>query len=133
MSQSPTSAPAPTPDPFAMWRDWLTQSERQWNSYLNDVMSTDQFSEAMGRMTDMSLNMQKNMNEVMGRYFAALNVPTRTDVLSLGNRLTEIEERLGSIESALVDLKPVEKRAATAAAAPAVVMPPRTKRPPSQP
>ena len=29
-----------TPDPFAMWRDWLSNSERQWNSFLNQAMST---------------------------------------------------------------------------------------------
>ena len=91
-------AEATTPDPFAMWRDWLSNSERQWNSFLNQAMSTDEFGQAMGRMMDVYLGAQKNMNEVMGRYFTALNMPTRTDVLSLANRLSEIEERLGSIE-----------------------------------
>lgn len=126
MSQS--QAQATTPDPFAMWRDWLTQSERQWNGFLNDVMATDQFSEGMGRMMDMNLTMQKNLNEVMGRYFAALNVPTRTDVLSLGNRLTEIEERLASMEDALRALAPQTAGASTAP----IAMPPRTKRPAAQ-
>ena len=123
MSQSQTA----TPDPFAQWRDWLTQSERQWNSFLNDVMSTDQFSEGMGRMMDMQLTMQKNLNETMGQYFAALNMPSRTDVLSLGNRLTEIEERLTGIEDALRALMPEAKRAEPATP---TVMPPRTKKPP---
>ena len=125
MSQSQTE----TIDPFAQWRDWLTQSERQWNSFLNDVMSTDQFSEGMGRMMDMQLTMQKNLNETMGQYFAALNMPSRTDVLSLGNRLTEIEERLTGIEDALRTLTPEPKRAEPATA---VAMPPRTKKPPTK-
>ncbi|MFN0147681.1 MAG: poly(R)-hydroxyalkanoic acid synthase subunit PhaE [Dehalococcoidia bacterium] len=119
------------PDPFAMWRDWLSQSERQWNSFLNEAMSTDEFSQAMARMMDISLNMQKNMNDVMGRYFTALNVPTRTDVLSLGNRLTEIEERLGAIESSVGALVPASARHEAAGAPAAVPKPPRTKQPKS--
>jgi polyhydroxyalkanoic acid synthase PhaR subunit len=88
-------------DPLAMWRDWLSQSERQWNQFLNEAMATDQFSQAMGRSMDVFLNSQKSLSEGMGRYFSALNMPTRTDVLSLGNRLEDIEQRLASIEEAL--------------------------------
>ena len=68
--------PDSTPDPFAMWRDWLSSSERQWNSFLNQAMSTDEFGQAMGRMMDVYLGMQKNMNEVMG---ALLHGPQRAD------------------------------------------------------
>ena len=120
-----------TADPFAVWRDWLSNSERQWNSFLNQAMSTDEFGQAMGRMMDVYLGMQKNMNEVMGRYFTALNVPTRTDVLSLGTRLGEIEDRLGSIEDAVRALIPAESTPAKAVTMADVPRPPRTKRPPS--
>jgi polyhydroxyalkanoic acid synthase PhaR subunit len=126
--------PETNPDPFAAWRDWLSTSERQWNSFLNQAMSTDEFGQAMGRMMDVYLGMQKNMNEVMGRYFTALNVPTRTDVLSLANRLSEIEERLGSIEDAVRTTR-VEAPAGAEPRmidAPAAARPPRTKKPASQ-
>lgn len=120
----------PAPDPFTMWRDWLSQSERQWNAYLNEAMSTDEFSQAMGRMMDVYLNMQKSMNEVMGRYFSAMNIPTRTDVLSLGNRIGEVEERLANIERTLQAVAAAsgaaERKPATATAA---ARPPRTKKP----
>jgi polyhydroxyalkanoic acid synthase PhaR subunit len=127
VSNNPSS-PAQAPDPFAIWRDWLSTSERQWNEFLNQVMATDEFGQALGSMMDAYLNSQRNFSEAFGRYFSALNMPTRTDVLTLGNRLTEIEERLASIESLLRDLAPV---AAEPAPAPApVARPPRTKRPP---
>jgi polyhydroxyalkanoic acid synthase PhaR subunit len=116
------------PDPFAAWRDWLGQTERQWNSFLNEAMATDQYGQAMGQMMDMFLNAQKSMSDVMGRYFTGLNVPTRTDVLSLGNRLTDIEERLGAIEGMLKGT-PRPGPAATAAASPP--RPARTKKPKS--
>ncbi len=121
------------PDPFAMWRDWLSNSERQWNGFLNEMMATDQFGAGMGRMMDVYLNMQKSMNDVMGRYFSAINVPTRTDLLSLGNRLSEIEERLGGIENMVKALGTAVAPAAVAVSArvdaPAVPRPPRTRKP----
>ncbi len=123
MAEQPPAAP----DPFAMWREWVTQSERQWNAFLNEAMATEQFSQSLGRMMDVYLNMQKSMNEMMGRYFTALNMPTRTDVLSLGNRLSEIEERLASLETAVLALQPGALARATGAAP--IPRPPRTRKP----
>ncbi|MFN0096723.1 MAG: hypothetical protein ACKVVT_18350 [Dehalococcoidia bacterium] len=120
-------------DPLGMWRDWLTQSERQWNGFMNEMMATDQFSQGMGKMMDVYLTMQKSMNDAMGRYFSAINVPTRTDVLSIGNRLSEIEERLGGIETAIRAMAAANGHTGQAAPeAAAAVRPPRTKRPPSE-
>ena len=119
-------------DPFEMWRNWLTESERQWNSFLNEAMSTDEFSQSMGRFMDIYLNMQRSMNEVMGRYLSAFNVPTRTDVLTLGDRLSAIEDTLGEIQSAIGRLAtPAKQAAAAGASEPAArPRPARTKKPP---
>jgi hypothetical protein len=72
--------------------------------------------------------MQKNMNEVMGRYLQLVNVPTRSDVLSLGERITALEDRLIRIEGLLQ-----KASAATASKAetpaPAASRPPRTRKP----
>jgi polyhydroxyalkanoic acid synthase PhaR subunit len=114
------------PDPLAVWREWLTQSERQWNAFLNEVMGTEQFSQSMGRFMDVYLNMQKSMNDLMGRYFTAINVPTRTDVLALGDRLAAIEERLESIESKVARLADGESKQPLKAEFP---RPPRTRKP----
>lgn len=129
MAQQP--AQTPQPDPFAIWRQWLSDSERQWNSFLNEAMSTDQFSQAMARSMEMFLNFQNAMNDSMGRYFNALNIPTRTDVLNINDRLSAIEDRLVSIEGSLGKLKgQVGSNGVTQAPAPiAAPKPPRTKRP----
>ncbi|MEO6043837.1 MAG: poly(R)-hydroxyalkanoic acid synthase subunit PhaE [Tepidiformaceae bacterium] len=117
-------------DPFEMWRDWMANSERQWNGFLNNAMATDQFTQSMGQFMDVYLNMQKSMNEVMGRYMSALNLPTRNDILTLGERLSAIEDHLGTIESALGAMKSPAAAKATTAASPGVAArPPRTKKP----
>lgn len=116
-------------DPFEMWREWVANSERQWNAFLNNAMSTDEFSQSMGRFMDVYLNLQKNMNDVMGRYFSAINLPTRADMLALGERLGGIEDRLSRIETALAKLSDSAGRTSAASQAVSAPRPPRTKRP----
>lgn len=124
-------------DPFELWRTWVGDSERQWNSFLNEAMSTDEFSQSMGRFMDVYLNMQKSMNEVMGRYLSAFNLPTRGDVLTLGDRLGAIEDTLTEIQTTLAraaTLPPAVSTGAGAAnansvAAPKRATPARTKKP----
>jgi hypothetical protein len=114
-------------DPLASWRNWLSDAETRSNSFFNKMMETDQFSRAMSRFTELSLNMQKRMAEAMGQYFSALNLPTRTDVISQGERLTSIEERLTSIEASLARLAGAGE--ATDGASIPIRRPPRTKQP----
>ena len=123
-----------TADPFEMWRDWMANSERQLNGFLNNAMATEQFTQSMGQFMDVYLNMQKSLNEVMGRTFSALNLPTRTDILSLGERLSAIEDHLGKIEASIAALKSAPAVSAGIAATPAtpvaaIPRPPRTKKP----
>ena len=123
-------------DPFAAWREWLATSERQWNTFLNDAMATEEFSRSMGQFMDIYLNMQRSMSEGMGRYFTALNVPSRNDVLGLGERLSAIERQLAAIKLRLDtmavsnDATAAEAKVATTASPAA--RPPRTKKPPTK-
>jgi hypothetical protein len=116
------------PDPMAMWRDWVAQSERQWNAFFNEVMGTDQYTQTMSRFTDMYVSGQKSLGEAMGRYFTALNVATRTDVLALGERLVAIEDRLAALDTTLRSSPQRDEPRSTPTS---VARPPRTKKPPS--
>ena len=116
-----------TPDFTEAWRQWTTQSERQWNEFFNQMMGTEEFSQSLGRNLDVFLHFQKTMNEAMGSFFTAMNVPTRTDVLALGDRMLAIENRLAALEAQI---------SAALAAAPANgtnarSRPKRTRRPPA--
>lgn len=118
-----------TPDPMQMWREWVDQSERQWNSVLNELMSTEQFGQASSKMMEAFLGMQSTMNEATQRYFSALNLPTRTDVLSLGDRLASIERTLGELSSKLEALQPA---GSATKAVPSRPRPKRTKKAPAK-
>jgi hypothetical protein len=113
---------------MAAWRSWISQSEQQWNALLNQAMGSDQYAQSMGRMMETYVAMQKNMAESMSRYLGALNMPTRADILTLGDRLAMIEDRLAGIERMLTaaGTSAAPTDGATAAAG---MRPPRTKRP----
>jgi len=114
----------------------VATSERQWNGFLNNAMATDEFSQVMGRFMDVYLNGQKQLNEVMGRYLQSVNVPTRNDILAIGERLSQIEERMMRLERAITNATAGASSngaqtpaAPAAAAAPAAPRPARTKKP----
>jgi hypothetical protein len=117
-------------DPLSMWREWVAQSERQWNAFLNQAMGTDQYTQSMTRFMDLYLGMQRGLADCMGRYLATLNVATRTDMLALGDRLAAIEHRLGKIEREVCRPEPVGGAGETSVAP--ARRPPRTKKPPDR-
>jgi hypothetical protein len=119
----------PFPDFSAAWQDWLSQSERQTNEFFNQMMGTEQFGEGMGRNLDLFLHFQKTMNEAMGPYLMTMNIPTRSDILELGERLGSLEDRLAGIEAALVALASSNR---SQSGSEATAKPRRTKRPPSR-
>ena len=81
-------------DPLTMWRDWAQQTEEQWNQYLNQVMGSETFAATMGRSMEAMLAMQSRLAQQFEATLKAWNLPTRSDIIALGERLTEIEERL---------------------------------------
>jgi hypothetical protein len=114
-------------DPVASWREWMSQSENRLNALFNEVMATDGYGRVMGGLTKVFVSMQKSMSEGMERYFTALSLPTRSDVINLGERLSMIESRLLSIENSLAKIAGPDSRAGESRAV--VPRPPRTKKP----
>lgn len=115
-------------DLLQIWRDWLTQTERQWNSFFNEVMGTDSFARTMGGYLQVYSGFQRLLAESTERYLSYLNVPTRSDLLDVGERLSALDQRLSRVEAKLDALaagQPGGNQPATGAAA----RPRRTRRP----
>lgn len=105
----------------------MSQSASRLNALFNELMATEGYSRLMGGLTKVFVSMQKSMSEGMERYFTALSLATRSDVIGLGQRLAMIESRLSSIETSLEKLTgSAATRGESAASAP---RPPRTKKP----
>lgn len=114
-------------DVVDLWRNWLTETERQWNSFFNEVLGTDAFSRVAGNYMDAYSVLQRALNQGMERYLNTFNLPTHSDVVELGERLHNIEERLAALEQNINSL--LQAAGATPAAPVTQLRPRRTRRP----
>jgi len=88
-------------DPAELWRDMIAQWEKSMNAFASEFMSTGEFSRDMNRLMGVSMRMQKAMQEMLGRYFDALNLPTKDDLKGIGERLHSMEKQLGRMAATL--------------------------------
>ena len=112
-------------DPLALWRDILSKWETGFNDLSNKNMGSPEFSQLMNQAMGMSVRMQHAMGEIMGRSLTAMNMPSRADLVAIGERLQGIEDQLGRLTAM------VERMSAgpSAGATKPYAGPPRTKRP----
>ena len=120
------------PDITQLWRNWLTDTEHQWNAFFNDVMGTDSFGRLIGGYMEIYGTFQRLVAQNMERSLSTLNVPTRSDIVDLSERLSSVEERLTSNESSLRALAEAVGHP-TQPAPVTQLRPRRTRRPPNQP
>lgn len=125
-------------NPMALWRDWFVKSEKAWSQALTDMMGDERFSKGLGRYMQEALHTHRMFSEAMSQYLANLNLPSRSDVLDVSDRLGQIEDTLAAIQVELREQRIQIARALApgrssenAAEAPPV-RPARTKRPPTQ-
>ena len=93
-------------NPLDLWRQFLTDSERQWNGFFKDVLGTDTFSNAMNAWVETSLTIQRMVADNLERYYTAFNIPTHNDLVALGERMKAIEETLARLETAMLAAAP---------------------------
>lgn len=111
-------------DPFALWRDMLSKWETGANEAANRNMASPEFSRVMNQTMGLSVRMRQGVGDAMARYLETMNMPTRADVVALGERLRGIEEQLSRLSDA------VDRLAAGSSAAPLPIAgPPRTRQP----
>ena len=84
--------------------EMVTEWERSFDSFANQVMGTEAYSEAMNQMQKAQLSYQRGFSEVMAQQLAALNVPTREDVLNLADMIAQVNQRLERMEDKLASM-----------------------------
>ncbi len=113
------------PDPVEAFRNLVNEWERGFDAMANKFMGTEEFSRSMNQLQDLQLAMQKRFNEAMAEQLAHFNLPSRDDVLRLGESIRALDKRLEKVERLL------EKQARKAKKKKKAAGPPRTKQPPS--
>jgi SMC interacting uncharacterized protein involved in chromosome segregation len=116
-------------DPMRMMREWFVKSEQMYSDAMTDVMGDERFSKTTGRYMQEALHMQKMFGEAMGQYLANLNLPSRTEIVEIRERVSSIEATLDSI---LVEMRALRAESASNTSAPAKKTPARTKKAPAK-
>ena len=116
-----------TADAAQLWRAWLSETERQLNGFFGEVLGTEEFSRLSGNFVDGYAVVQRSLNQSMERYLNTFNLPTHSDIIELGERLNNIEERISSLESTIRNIVEASGIQTTAQVTP--LRPKRTRRP----
>lgn len=125
-------------DPVRLWREWFVKSEKSWSDALSEVMGDENFSKGMGRYMHEALHTHRMFSESMAQYLSNLNIPSRTDILDMNDRLAHMEQTLNQIQVELREQRGQMTRLATggatgAAASTGAARPARTRKPASTP
>lgn len=113
-------------DPMKAWREWFVQSERDWSEQLTALMKDDNVARALGQQIHAGLHKQQMLAQALAGPLAAMNVPTREDLVALGERIGRLEDAVARVEALATRLAPAAaprpertRKAPAKAAAPA--------------
>ena len=120
--------PSSSNDPADFLRNLISQVETNVDSLANQLMGTSQFSSTMNSANKLQLSLQRLFGAQMQRQLETFNMPSREDVIRLGETLHAIERRLTKIESRLDTLSDSAEGDTTRAQPPRTRVP-RTKKP----
>ena len=116
----------PPADPLKAWRDWFVENERTWSESLTGIMNSEPVSRAVGQEINAALHAQQMLTQGMATPMAMMNLPTREDIVALGERVGRLEDAVARVEAAVVQM-----RGATSAKEDAP-KPARTRKPPAR-
>jgi BMFP domain-containing protein YqiC len=92
-------------DPFGQWRAMRDNYMDAMSKAMIEMTSSDEYARSQARMLDaylsISVPFQKALETAMTQTLTQLNMPTRTDVTNLAERLTNIEMRLDDLDARL--------------------------------
>jgi hypothetical protein len=92
-------------DPVRLWREWYQQSEKSWNEMFAQVMGDDRVAKTTGKYLQEAMHAQRMFSESMAKWLANLNLPSRSDVLALSDRLGKLEDTIAGLQVELRHLR----------------------------
>src|SRR5690242_3281306 len=88
-------------DPTGMWRSMRDANLDAWSKMMIQLVNSEAYAQATGSVLDAWLTtsapFRKAMETTMTQVLTQLNMPTRSDVTSLAERLTNLEMRLDDL------------------------------------
>ena len=116
-SKNPQAAAAKTVDaalpdwsafsPARLWRDWIVKSEAQWSDTVSQLLKDERTGEALNRQISEMQLMHRQFSELAQASLAAANLPSRTDLEALDERMGRLEDGLAHLAAAVSQLAQV--------------------------
>lgn len=120
-------------DPFDLLRGLGARLEKGLEDVAGRSVKSDGFAQTMHKAMGASLSAKKLTNEIQNRLLAALNMPSRADILALGERLQMVEDRIIALAGTLDRLDRLGGDRLPLRTALPLPAPPRTRKPPAPP
>jgi hypothetical protein len=90
-------------DPFAQMLQFYDEWSKNWASALSQMVSSKPVADSMAQQMEANLSamglMRSQMSEMMAQTLQQMNMPSRQEVLSMSERMTQIEMRLDDMEA----------------------------------
>src|SRR5436305_14019957 len=116
-------------DPAVLWQTMIGEMDKGFNSFANQAMASPEFSRAMNLAGGVAAGAQKQLGELMEKYLLAMNLPSRSQLVGMAERLQSIEGQLNEIKALLHQ---VHHNSLSQDGGLGTPRPPRTKRPPTE-
>ena len=118
-------------DPVRLWREWYQKSEKSWNEGISQLMGDERVAKSTGKYLQEAVHAQRMFTEAMAKWLANLNLPSRSDVLALSDRLGKLEDTIAGLQVELHQLRQaLTKQDLASGAGLRAARPKRTKTPP---
>ena len=118
-------------DPVALWQNMIGEMEKGFNAFANQAMASPQFSKAVNQVGGATAGAQKQLGELMEKYLVSMNLPSRSQMIGMAERLQAIEGQLSEIKAILHQMQ--GNAAGSGGVYAPAPRPPRTRRPPPAP
>jgi hypothetical protein len=115
--------------PVAMWRDWIAKSEAQWSETVSQLLKDPRAGAPLNRQLDELRMAHRLFGEMAQASLAASNLPSRSDLEALDERLGRVEDGLALVAAELARLRTALESAAPAVAQAATPRPARIRKP----
>ena len=103
-------------DPIAIFRSMRDAGMDSWSKIMIQVVNSDAYAQASSAMLDAwmtsSAPFRKVVESTMTQTLTQLNMPTRSDITGLAERLTHIELRLDDLDAKLDEPRHAAPKAA---------------------
>ena len=89
-----TMSQKPAFDPAAVWQKMISRWEQEVNDWSGKLTQNEQFGKVMSQATKMQIMAQRSFNDHMEKLLKSLNLPSKTEIEEISERLDRIEEVL---------------------------------------